>query len=160
MTKLPKGVITSAALDELVTKGRTTPIVDQGVLSHITEERVKVLVTPDMADTEARLSAALTEGGVEVLAETVEDEGCHEAPIDHVFELHADPFRAGRRFGNGARLAAAMAMLGTLPSGGYSAEPTAHDRITAKVHDNQGALDRAKAKRERKLQRNARINNG
>jgi hypothetical protein len=53
------------------------------------------------------------------------------------------------------RLLAALAMIGGLPPG-FPDEPTTHDKITAKVHDQQGALDRAEAKRERKLQRNVR----
>jgi hypothetical protein len=96
------------------------------------------------------------ENEIDVLAETLEDESVD--PLGPVFEIHADPFVTGRRFGRGARLAAAMAMLGGMPSGNFPSGPTVHDTLSANIHDHKGALDRAKVKRERKLQRN--LHNG
>jgi len=114
----------------------------------------KVLIKVDMAEIEARTVAYITENNIDVLAETAEDEEPELTSRRVPLEVYAAEGFRKRRFGRGAQLAAAMAMLGGVPSGDFPSEPTVHDTLSANAHDHQGALDRAKAKRERKLQRN------
>lgn len=99
-----------------------------------------------------------------VLAETIEDEGFmaidqngRDTQISITEGQAKQAIRAGRSIGKARSASLLLAALGHIPEG-FAPEPTTHDKISASVHDHQGALDRARSKLSRKLQRNRRNN--